>query len=89
MMNFMIELPHTADQCMHALDEMEESGRDLLDNTFWGCMAGNHTGWAMVEAMNESDVWNMVPPAVRDDVNIIEVSKFTSEQIRSMHKMAA
>lgn len=89
MANFMIEMPHTNDQCMRELDEMAESGRDLLNKTYWGCMAGSHTGWAMVEAGSESDVWNMVPAAIRDEVNIVEISKFTPDQIREMHKMAA
>jgi len=89
MANFLIEMSHTPQQCMQDLDQMVEHSPELLKNTSWGCMAGNHTGWAMVEAGNESDAQNMVPPAIRDQVKITEVQKLTADQIRAMHQMAA
>ncbi len=52
-------------------------------------MAGKHDGWAMVQAADRSEVRNMVPVALRDQVTITEVNKFTPDQIQQMHRMAA
>lgn len=89
MANFMIEMPHTPQQCMQALNQMVEESSELLDKTWWGCKAGKHTGWAMVDTESRSDARNMVPLSMRNQVSITEVNKFTPDQIRQMHRMAA
>lgn len=89
MANFMIEMPHSDQQCLAALDQLAEQSTELLNNTWWSCMAGKHDGWAMVQAADRSEVRNMVPVALRDQVTITEVNKFTPDQIQQMHRMAA
>jgi len=85
MAKYMIEAPHTAAECLEALDEVLAKGAELLDKFHWGCMAGVHNGWAIVEAESESAARNMVPPSQRGKWRITEVTKITPEQIEAYH----
>jgi len=86
-MTYLIESPHTKEECLQALDEVLARGPQLLAQFDWGCMAGDHTGWATVEAGSESDARNMVPALVRSKARIVKVDKFTPGQIESFHQM--
>ncbi len=71
MSQFMIEFPHTEDQCDRLLTETEQSGE--LPDIYYGCAAGRHTAWAVVRAADEDDALNMVPSPLRGDVSITQV----------------
>jgi hypothetical protein len=86
-MTYHIESPHTKEECLQALDETLARGPQLLVQYDWGCMAGEHVGWATVEAGSESEARNMVPALVRNKARITPVSKFTPSQIESFHRM--
>jgi hypothetical protein len=86
MAKYLIEASHTKEECLHALDEVLESGSDLLGKFDWGCKAGVHTGWATLEAENESAVQAMLPPSQRGNWRVTEVVKFTPEQIQAAHQ---
>jgi len=86
MAKYMIESPHTEEECLKALDETLAKGSDLLAKFEWGCMAGEHTDWTIVEAGSESAARNMLPTFVRSKARVIKVSKFTPEQIKSFHE---
>ena len=87
MAQYLIESPHTKEDCLEALDELKDTNPELLDKMEFGCMAGEHKGWARVEANSEIEAREMIPPVVRDKAHVIEVSKFTPEQITSFHHM--
>jgi hypothetical protein len=82
---FLIISPHTADQCLAVLDDMEAKEPQVLAKTDWGCMAGDHTGYMMVSAKDEAAARNMVPELVRGQAKVIKLNKFTAEQIKSFH----
>ena len=86
-MTYLIESPHTKEECLQALDEVSARGPRLLAQFDWGCMAGQHVGWATVNAGSESEARNMVPSVVRDKARIVAVNKFTPDQIESFHEM--
>jgi hypothetical protein len=86
-MTYLIESPHSEEECLQALDETLARGPRFLAQFDWGCMAGQHTGWATVEAGSESEARNMVPTVVRSKARIIPLNKFTPDQIKSFHKM--
>jgi hypothetical protein len=86
-MTYHIESPHTKEECLQALDETLAGGPQLLVQYDWGCMAGEHVGWATVEADSEPEARNMVPALVRNKARITPVSKFTPAQIESFHRM--
>ena len=85
MEKYIIESPHTKDECLRALDETLAEGPSVLNKFDWGCQTGDHTGYAVVEADNETIVRNMVPTFLRNKARVIKVGKFTPEQIRSFH----
>lgn len=85
MAQFLIESPHTQEECLAALDDLVEHEPVLLRESYFGCMAGDHTGYATVEAENEAEVRRMIPEFIRDKARVVEVTKFTPEQIKSYH----
>lgn len=88
MSRFLVQSPHSKEECLKALDEMLAKGTETLSKFEWGCMAGDHTGYALIDAENESRVRNMLPSFVRDKARVTQVGKFTPDQIRSFHKAA-
>lgn len=90
MARYMIELPHKPEECLKALDEELAKGKDILDKFEFGCKAGDHTGYALVDANTRNDVLNKyVPKFIEEKARIVEVGKFTPEMIKSFHSKAA
>ena len=85
MAQYLIESPHTDEECVKRLDELAASGSDMLDKFVFGCMSGQHTGWALVEASSESEAMGMVPSGARSRAHVTKVDKFTPEQIKAFH----
>ena len=85
--SFLIESKHSEAECLNALDRILEENPQLLEKCYMACMAGDHTGWATVEAEDESQARNMLPGNLRGNAKVIEVSLFTPDQIRSFHQM--
>lgn len=83
---FLIMSPHTKETCLKDLDAVMTETPQLLDRFEWGCMAGDHTGYLIVEAKNEEAAREMLPTALRKDARIIPLNKFTADQIRSYHQ---
>lgn len=89
MEKYFVESPHTPQECLRALDEILAKGPGILANYEWGCMAGDHTGYAIVEAPSESDVKETIPAFLRGKARVVKMNKFTPEQIREFHKKTA
>ena len=85
MEKYIVESPHTKEECLRALDEILAEGPAVLNKFDWGCHAGDHTGYAVVDAENETNVRKLIPTFLRNKTRIIKVGKFTPEQIRSFH----
>ena len=85
MARYHVASPHTKEQCLADLDAMAEKP-EVLNKFEWGCMAGDHTGYAVVEASSEDEARSMLPAAMRAKAHISQVGGITSEQIRSFHK---
>lgn len=56
MERYIVESPHTKDECLRALDEILAEGPAVLNKFDWGCQTGDHTGYAVVDADNETAV---------------------------------
>jgi hypothetical protein len=84
---YLIESPHSKEECLQALDDVLARGPEFLARFEWGCMSGDHTAWAVVEAGSETAARSLVPVLVRSKARVVEVSKITPEQIRSFHGM--
>lgn len=85
MAQFLIESPHTKEECLRALDELVEKKPDLLNESWFGCGAGDHTEYATVQASSEMEARSMLPDFLRDKARVVEVSKITPEQVKSFH----
>jgi len=84
---FLVVAPHKAEDCLKALDEAKDKGPTFLAKFNWGCMAGDHTGYAVVDAKDEASVRKMLPASMASTVKITKVTPFTAEQIKSFHEM--
>jgi hypothetical protein len=84
-MTYLIESSHSKEECLQALDDVLARGPGFLSKFDWGCMTVDHTGWAVVEAPNDTAARSMVPAVVRGKARVVEVTKFTPDQIRSFH----
>jgi len=82
---YMVMASHTKEECLNALDEVKEMGGKLLAQTDWGCMAGDHTGYLVMEAHDEAALKKMLP-ASWSGAKLVKLNKFTSAQIESFHK---
>jgi hypothetical protein len=78
MQRFLIETPHSANDCQMLVDQVYAMG--YLYHFDWGCKAGVHSGWAIIEAENEADARLAVPPMVRNKARIVLLNKFTDDQ---------
>ncbi|MER3458102.1 MAG: hypothetical protein C4309_05225 [Chloroflexota bacterium] len=60
---YLIESPHELKDCARVLRQTTAMG--YLHYFDWGCKAGVHCGWAIIEAENEAQARLAVPPLVR------------------------
>ncbi len=88
-MKFVIETPHTPQECLRALDEQLEKGPDVLRKFNYGCKAGDHTGYAIAEVKDEKEARDLIPGFLLNKARIIAVDVFTPEVIKSLHAKAA
>jgi len=88
-MKYMIEIPHTKEECGRALDEELAKGPDVLRKFSYGCKAGVHSAYAIVDAKNEAEARNLIPGFLLNKSRVVEVDIFTPEVIKSLHAKAA
>lgn len=74
MNRFLIESPHTAENCTQAVKDIHAAG--YLHFFEWGCDDGDHTAWAIVEAQNAEHARQMVPWYLREQARIVKLVKF-------------
>jgi len=74
MTRYVIESPHKAEECDRVIQDLNSSG--YLHFFDWGCKAGDHTAWAIVEAENMDHARQMVPWYLRDRARIVQLVKF-------------
>ena len=88
MHKYLIEDSHEPShlECVQALDAFLQAGAHDLTNAEWGCRAGVHTAWIIVEAENDAEARLMVPPVIRKSAKLVRVNRFTPEEIREMGK---
>jgi hypothetical protein len=49
---YLIETPHTGSECLDLIKLLNAQG--YLWNFDWGCKAGIHSGWTIIQAENEA-----------------------------------
>lgn len=86
MSDYVIESTHTPEECLRELDTIVAEDPKALDRFEWGCLSGEHRGWAIVQAENETRARDLVPASARGRTRVFPVSRFTPEQIRMAHE---
>ena len=66
---YLLIVPHTAEECVKALDSMQAA--KMIDKFDFGCMAGDHTGYAIVTAASDEAALNMVPADQREKARAV------------------
>ena len=84
MVRYMVIAPHTAEQCVATLDDMEAA--KVLNKFEFGCMDGDHTGYAIVTASSAEEALKIVPADVRDKARAVKLSKFTPAELKAIHE---
>ena len=82
MERYLIESPHSAEECSKVIEEVELAG--YLHQFEWGCKDGVHSAWAIIEAENRAHAKQIVPWMVRDKARIVKLAKF--EAVDPLHK---
>ncbi len=82
---YMITAPHTEAECVKALEEASKVEGKFLEKCDWGCMAGDHTCYVILEGKDEASVKEMLPTSFAD-AKVVRLNKFTRDQIASFHK---
>ena len=83
MQRYMIETPHTQEDCLGLLDEINAQG--YLAHLDWGCYDGVHIGWAVIEAENLAQARLAVPPLARTKARVVRLNKFTAGDMAKLH----
>jgi hypothetical protein len=83
---YMVQVPHTKEECLSALDEFKEKGANYLSKWEFGCGDNDHTGYAMLFGKDANDVKSKLPKSAQAKAKIAKVSKFTVKQIEDFHK---
>jgi len=86
MKRYMIVLRHQDDYegCVQALRVIDHYGAHLLTRADWGCHDGIHSGWIVVEVGSREEALRLVPPELRSEVEVVQLNRFTREEIASM-----
>lgn len=74
---YLIETPHTVQDCKLLIDEIYAIG--YLYHFDWGCQSGVHSGWAIIDAENEAEARLAVPSIVRNKARVVKLNKFTRD----------
>ncbi|MBN1294212.1 MAG: hypothetical protein JXB48_20420 [Candidatus Latescibacteria bacterium] len=80
---YLIEVPHDDHkvECIRVVKIFLNSGSHFLRNAEWGCRDGDHKAWMILDLENKDEARQILPPAFRSQAKIVEISKFTLEEM--------
>ncbi len=87
MSDFMIETPHTKEECVRALDELVDAGPEVLAKYEFGCAKGDHTGYALVQAENAAEARKLVPHLLQSKAKVVPVERLTADMVMGFHAL--
>ena len=83
MNRYLVVSPHTPEECAKALKQVEAIG--VMTRYDWGCKDGEHCGWVTIEADSKIEALLVVPPIERPKAKVIQLTKFSPEDLRTVH----
>ena len=86
MPRYLIEIPHSGNipECKQIIKLFVESGSHLLSNADWGCKDGVHKSWFINEFDGKEQALQIVPPLLRHNTSITEITKFTKADMETL-----
>ena len=84
-MRYLVISPHTPEECMKAIDDVNAMGASTLKLYDWGCKVGDHTGYLVISATSEEQALSKVPADLRAKAKAIQITKFTANEVKAMH----
>jgi len=86
MPRFLIEVPHEEEivACAHVVEIFLKTGSHYLTHADWGCKDGVHKAWIIAEVDNKDQAKAILPPAYRHDATIVQLNKFTMDEIEEL-----
>jgi hypothetical protein len=84
MNRYLIESPHTEEECTELVKLVITAG--YATHFDWGCKAGVHKGWIILEAEDEAQALLAVPTLVRSKATVVRLNKFTTDDMVGTHK---
>ena len=83
MNRYLVESIHTEKDCHHAVEQFIIHG--YITHFDWGCQAGVHSSWAIVEAQDDAEALLTVPPLLRTRTRVVRLNKFNPEKLQAFH----
>jgi hypothetical protein len=83
---YLVIAPHSAEQCLAALDEINAKNPKSLAAWDFGCKSGDHTAYMTVTASSDDAVKAMLPESIRENAKIVKLSKFTPADLKMAHQ---
>ena len=77
----MMMITRPASECFK---RWRDTAPTLFTHVDWGCKAGIHCAWMIAELDSQEEALQLVPPQFRPDTRIVELNKFTREEIASL-----
>ena len=77
---FLVESPHEPGDCKKIVKNVCAEG--YLYNCDWGCSAGVHKAWVMIEAESASQALWVVPHSLRATATATKLTKFDPETVK-------
>jgi hypothetical protein len=83
MTRYLIEVPHEnrKDACNRAVEVFLETGSHFMTNADWGCNDDVHKAWVIVDVGSKEEARSIVPPLFRNDALVVELQKFSIEDL--------
>lgn len=80
---YLVIVPHTDEECVRALKQIEAIG--MITHFDWGCKDNDHTGYVCLEAESKDEALLSVPTYARPHARVIRMVKFGPEEVRAWH----
>ena len=86
MAKYLIEVSHENKkaECARVVEFFLKTGSHFLTQADWGCKDGTHSAWLIVELDTRNEAMLMVPPSFRQEARIVQLNKFTRQEIASL-----
>ncbi|MGH9195882.1 MAG: hypothetical protein ACRD1T_09095 [Acidimicrobiia bacterium] len=87
MAKFLVESPHTAEECSAAgpMFAKHPRAKEILDNTVWRCGYGEHVSYTFADFDSEREAKEVVPEPLRSKLVVKPVDVYSYDEMMKAH----